>query len=251
MGFLFPGMRGLIKKAPPIPNQYSMLFDGTDDYGDTGHDFGSILNGTFSLSVWLKYNNRSGTQMIFAADSQQGGDKNRIMIYRAVGETRLQYTTEGAATSICNWVHDPGDAWVNYLFVVRQNGSAVEQEIYANGVLRASNSTASVTMSNYGGTTQKAKVYVGARNQGDASNTPEFSFNGYIDELMVVGSDLAASAADIYAEGSVIGLGGYSPFAWYRGGDNDGGTGTTITDQGSGSNDLTLTSGASIAGVVV
>jgi hypothetical protein len=41
-----------------------------------------------------------------------------------------------------------------------------------------------------------------------------------------------------------------SPVGWWRMGDNDGGTGTTITDQGSGGNDGTLNNIASPNGFV-
>jgi len=47
----------------------------------------------------------------------------------------------------------------------------------------------------------------------------------------------------IYNGGTPTDLTSLNPVGWWRMGDNDGGTGTTITDQGSGGNDATLTNG--------
>jgi hypothetical protein len=69
-------------------------------------------------------------------------------------------------------------------------------------------------------------------------------FNGLVDEVAVFNSALSASdVTAIYNSGVPADLTSYSPVGWYRMGDNDGGTGTTITDQGSGGNDGTLTNG--------
>ena len=60
-------------------------------------------------------------------------------------------------------------------------------------------------------------------------------------------SDQTANLASIYNSGvpTDIGTNGLnlSPLHWWRMGDNDSGTGTTITDQGSGSNDASLVNG--------
>lgn len=234
----------------PYPfSYYSVSFDASDDYADPGLDFGSIFQGTFSISCWLKYTSDSGTQMIFAADSQVGGDNNRVNIYRAVGETRMFMTAEGTASTINGWTHGPGTGKHHYLFVFRQDGADVDQEMYVNGTLRASNTTSTMDMSDYGTSTQKAKPYIGARNTGDASNTAEFFFNGNIDDFMIVGSDLSASASAIYNSGTPGDLSSYSPYGWWRMGDDDGGTGSTITDKGSGGNNLSLQGGAAIQAV--
>jgi len=62
-----------------------------------------------------------------------------------------------------------------------------------------------------------------------------------IDEAAYFSTALsAAQITAIYNSGDPANLAPYSPVGWYRMGDNDGGTGTTITDQGSGGNDGTL-----------
>ena len=68
-------------------------------------------------------------------------------------------------------------------------------------------------------------------------------FPGKIDEVAVWDSDQTSNVSTIYNSGTPADLSSLSPKSWWRMGDNDGGTGTTITDQGSDGNDGTLTNG--------
>ena len=71
-----------------------------------------------------------------------------------------------------------------------------------------------------------------------------YATEGLVDEVAIWDSALSSSdITDIYNSGTPVDLTSYSPNGWWRMGDNDGGTGTTITDQGSGGNDGTLTNG--------
>ena len=56
-------------------------------------------------------------------------------------------------------------------------------------------------------------------------------------------SDQSSNISSIYNSGVPNDISSLSPLHWWRMGDNNSGTGTTITDQGSGSNDGTLTNG--------
>jgi len=76
-------------------------------------------------------------------------------------------------------------------------------------------------------------------------------YNGKLDEVAIWHTALSASdTAALYNSGVPGDLTSLSPNGWWRMGDNDGGSGTTITDQGSGENDATLTNGASIVSEV-
>lgn len=69
-------------------------------------------------------------------------------------------------------------------------------------------------------------------------------YTGLIDEVAIFGSSLSDSdVTDIYNSGVPTDLSSYSPTLWWRMGDDDSGTGTTITDQGSGGTNGTLTNG--------
>ena len=82
-------------------------------------------------------------------------------------------------------------------------------------------------------------------------NGASLFLNGYVDEVAIFNSALSASdVSDIYNSGVPADLTSLSPVNWWRMGDNDGGTGTTITDQGSGGNNGTLTNGPTFSTTV-
>ena len=65
-----------------------------------------------------------------------------------------------------------------------------------------------------------------------------------MDEIALFNSELSSSdVTSIYNSGGPDDLASLSPVGWWRMGDNNSGSGTTITDQGSGGNDGTLTNG--------
>ena len=71
-----------------------------------------------------------------------------------------------------------------------------------------------------------------------------YAYEGLLDEVATWASPLSSSdISAIYNSGAPAELDSYSPVNWWRMGDNDGGTGTTITDEGSGGDDGTLTNG--------
>ena len=81
----------------------------------------------------------------------------------------------------------------------------------------------------------------GARSQ---SSAPNSFLQGKMDEIALFNSELSSSdVTSIYNSGGPDDLASLSPVGWWRMGDNNSGSGTTITDQGSGGNDGTLNNG--------
>ena len=71
-----------------------------------------------------------------------------------------------------------------------------------------------------------------------------YPFDGLMDEVALWDSALTSSnVTAMYNSGVPNNLSSLSPVNWWRMGDNDSGAGTTITDQGSGSNNATLING--------
>jgi hypothetical protein len=86
---------------------------------------------------------------------------------------------------------------------------------------------------------------------GAANDGASFPTNGLLDEIAIFNAELTSSnVTSIYNGGVPNDISSLSPLGWWRMGDNDGGTGTTITDQGSGSNDGTLTNGPTFSTIV-
>jgi hypothetical protein len=70
--------------------------------------------------------------------------------------------------------------------------------------------------------------------------------NGRIDEVAYFQRELSSGEVAT-ASGSAVDITSLNPYGWWRMGDNDGGSGTTITDQGSGLNNATLVNGPAFA----
>ena len=219
-------------------NVYSLLFDGTDDSVNMGNaselDFNH--NDAFTLSVWVKRDslgsaeiirkmetsgNYTGFQLSFLSD-------NKIRIYHRrqnQSYNRIQRSTDDTFTSTTEWYH----------IVATYDGSRANTglKIYVNGSEAAS--------------TGANSMQAGAWN-----NTADFKVgrttDGHIDEVSVYNSELSATdVATIYNGGLPGDVTSLNPVGWWRMGDNDGGTGTTVTDQGSGGNDGSLTNDAVFA----
>ena len=71
-----------------------------------------------------------------------------------------------------------------------------------------------------------------------------YTYEGLIDEVAIWSSALSeADVTALYNSGAPSDLTDLEPTHWYRMGDNDGSTGTTITDKGGGENDGALENG--------
>jgi len=225
--------------TPAFTNQYSVDLDGTNDYMAVGasSDF-SFGTGDFTISQWFKADviaagaNDYYTLFDFrgsASDiaptlymSQHSGYR----LYAYNGSTVVNYNTTPSAGQ---WYH------------VAYTRSGTTGTIYLNGTNVASGTdSANYSMSN-------PSPRIGAPPSGVTAQY----VNGLVDEVSVFGSALSASnITSIYNSGVPNDISSLNPLAWWRMGDNDGGTGTTITDQGSGGNDGTLTNGPTFSTTV-
>ena len=129
--------------------------------------------------------------------------------------------SHASATISAEWHH----------VAVRWSGS--EYEIYLDGT-NVQNGAAQW------GSALKAEIPYSALNTGKR-NAGGYFHQGLVDEVAVWHTALSASdTAALYNSGVPSALSALSPNGWWRMGDNDGSSGTTITDQGSGSNNGTL-----------
>jgi hypothetical protein len=201
-------------------NQYSVDFDGTNDYMVASQNSAINITGSVTLSAWIKLDSLGLFQGIISKRSASGTNyqfyirnTNVLSFYDGTG-----VVNDSVALTSGSWIH----------VAVVVNGSNLT--FYRNGSASATGSGVSVS-------SNTADLTVGEVNGSSF-------LNGKVDECAVF--DTALSASDIsaiYNSGVPDDLTSYSPVGWWRMGDNDGGTGTTITDQGSGGNNGTLTNG--------
>tara|TARA_Y100001972_G_C7603767_1_gene302565 strand:- start:134 stop:907 length:774 start_codon:yes stop_codon:yes gene_type:complete len=216
-------------------NLYSVNFDGVDDKANVGNvsELNFNHNDPFTLSIWVKRDvindsdviiekmmttgNLTGYQLAFLSD-------NTIRIFvRRQNQTfnRIQRITDTTFTSTTEWYH----------VVSTYDGSRANTglKIYVNG-------------------SEQASTGYNSMNAGAWNNTADFtigrSINGNVDEVSVYDSELSVTdITTIYNSGTPGDLASLNPVGWWRMGDNNGGTGITVTDEGSGGNNATLENG--------
>lgn len=220
-----------------LSNAYSVDFDGTNDYIWVGSQTELNLTSNFSLSTWVKADSfpSNGSWLLSKRDHDGSAHINfQLVIYN-----RYIYLATSTVSSLQSTSQISGDTWYNIVCTVNPG---TEAKIYINGSLDKTGSITAVQNAN-------TPLSIGAwtNNTGGIYGPHD----GLIDEAAVFDSLLSASdITAIYNSGVPTDLTSYSPVGWWRMGDNDGGTGTTITDQGSGGNDGTLTNGPTFSSSV-
>jgi hypothetical protein len=209
--------------TPSFSNTKSIELDGIDNYVDTPT---INLGSTNTFTFWVKSsstnqgglfgdNNASSLYALFWTPSTNN-------IYFRLGNGDSGYWGLQVASGLlsdANWHHHcltRNGTTLNYYI------DAVLQTNVINNTLNASAGTVT-TFENFG-----------ARSDGTLPLT------GNLDEVAVFNSELSASdVTTIYNGGVPNDINSLSPLSWWRCGDND--TSPTLTDNGSGGNDGTMT----------
>jgi len=228
-------------------NDYSVDFDGSNDYVDAGSSPSALT--VEGLSVWFRPDVAYGSgpkSFLLGFGSSDigitlGGDFFGPVADEVITVVNINhlwsYAGSGLSISANNW-HHLGIRWESSSSST--NSGNAGYDIYLDGT-KVGNSFGTYS-SGTGSKMATQRFTVAARNRNGAIAQ---YYNGKVDELGIFTS--AVSESDLlamYNSGNgPIDLTSYSPALWWRMGDNDGGTGTTITDQGSGGNDATLTNG--------
>jgi len=216
-------------------NANSISLDGTDDniVLATSSDFDTTS--AFTISAWVNPTALTNYEHVW---SRFSSSHTQFYITPSGNLTltvdRVSFPASTGTVSTGSWQH---------IAVSWQSGTGATA-FYINGSA-AGTGTNTTTLSS--GTT---KVTIGTKATPSGSNF----FNGLMDEVALFNSVLSASQiSNIYKGETNGGSGGtngvpgdlatFSPLGWWRMGDDDGATGTTITDQGSGGNNGTLTNG--------
>jgi hypothetical protein len=219
-------MSGVV--GPRFGNQYSVAFDGTDDYIDLGSTT-TGNSGQFTLSFWIKGGaaSLSGFTYLFSATPYN------LHTYWVVQGTNFQWTNiNGVRRNLSIGILD--DNWHHILIIWNPDGADQNIRCFTDGTNEV-NVTTDFRYARVGGIYNGPLKYIGNR----AGQNPGFS--GNIDELAIWHSDEELNLSTIYNGGKPSDLTNLNPIGWYRMGDNNGGTGTTVTDQGSGKFNGTLT----------
>ena len=228
-------------------NQYSVDLDGYNDYIDCGGntDFsftdGSGNDSAFSISAWVKLDSinrarvaaKGNMEWLFGTD---GDSKFSLFLW--------SNSSTGAFLGLRDTTSLPTGVW--HHLVATYDGSNTASGI---NLYRAGNPTATLVNMSSG-------IYAGMASQQGSLRIGSWELNnsvmnGLVDEVAVFDYELTSSqVSSIYNSGTPADISSLSPLGWWRMGDNDSGTGTTITDQGSGGNNGTLTNGPTFSTTV-
>lgn len=194
-------------------NQYSVSFDGTNDYV-TATLGSQVFDGDFSISAWFNASTspqyltllQLGDAAAYTDGWRLYRNYSQLQFWDGVGGYSL--ILQGGSTSASSWHH----------VAITRSGTTCT--LYLDG-----NSTATGTSS---------EVFTSTAFKISFTSLP---FNGLIDEVALWDSALSvpnvASLRDTSGSNPVpADISSLNPVNWWRMGENDGGTGTTITDQG-------------------
>ena len=212
-------------------NDYSVDFDGVDQYCDLG--FSTPAESAFTWMGWIK---TTDTQGCLVGEINSAGLSVTTRGGIIWTGSKWYFTMgNGSSYSYDNSTHSASAILDGEWHHVAQVVDGTSMKMYVDGSLDASY-TSSVSAGTAGTNTLTIGEWGGSY----------YPVDGKIDEVAFFTSALSSSdITAIYNSGTPASLESYSPYGWWRMGDNDGGTGTTITDQGSGGNDGTLVNGPS------
>lgn len=200
--------------AGPFSNSYSLNFDGVDDYLTLASEI--TLTAPFSLSFWIK----PGNDHVFLTATSTGSS---YIYFESNGNVKFREGSDEVTTTTYTT-----NIWQHFAFTVDGSNNL---EVYKNG-----SATGPYPLSQ--------SIDFKFKDVGRYKANTHF-LNGYSDELSVFNSALSSSDVSslIDTTGSnpvPADISSLSPIHWWRMGDND--SGTTVTDQGSGSNNLSFQS---------
>jgi hypothetical protein len=247
--YIYDGSAWYVFKDDTFTNTYSLSFDGTDDYVDVGSIDSALSPTTFSYSVWFKIDTTK--QDIHSIIAQDNGyttpntTRGFFLIFDNRSNTsnnRISASVYGSGSIVYkdlrfNELDTPDDNWHHFALTCD-----IANDTY-QAYLDGSSITPSFSQDGSGGAPSSMyqnnlDLYIGSSARSDRP------LKGNVDEVALFNSILSSSeAASLYNSGTPNDISSLSPVGWWRMGDNDSGTGTTITDQGSGGNNGTLING--------
>ena len=207
----------------------SIELDGVDDYVDTSAYFGTppidrYNKDTFSVSVWIKVDaSQTVDWQYYTPISATTNGGNVGLVTRKFGNAtgHVVYSNPNYGTTQLddgNWHHLLG------VFIA----STDNWRVFVDG-----NSTPEINQTIASWQYFDKNVKIGQ--QGNQTNY----FVGNVDECAYWLSDESANLSTIYNGGVPNDISSLSPVSWWRCGDGD--TAPTLTDNGSGGNDGTMT----------
>ena len=217
-----------LSPVTPFTNQYSMLFDGVDEYAKGSSTFSELDGGNkFTLSMWVKPTSFAAARILFHIPRNTTPNNSQLLL-RLDTAGNLDFSIDTISYYIRTLsVSLTLNVWNHILVCVDLTNPTNSQKgrIYINSV----DATSSVNISSRTAfSTSTGAVWLGEEANGYLN-----PFLGNMDEVAIWTSDERANVADIYNSGVPSDLSQLTtpPSHWWRMGDGDAfSTDWTFTD---------------------
>ena len=235
----FMGSHGILARSSgggggAFVNEYSMSFDGVDEYMTVGYIAELNNASAFTYSGWYKFNQVPDRASIFSilVDNNNFFD---ILMYDAL--TYVNLRVGGVAQYVqFNSNFFTQNQW-SHIVVAYDNSKSTNREklkVYIDNV--------DIFYAIANALTSALPTGTNTVTIGDTTRSSGVQLNGKVDECAVFSTQLSASdVATIYNSGVPNDISSLNPLSWWRMGDGDTWNGSTwtLTDNGSGGNDAT------------
>ena len=134
---------GVLQGSASFANEYSINFDGTNDYFDTGSTFQTTFRSSFTIGFWIKTTslNTSAAEYFFGSFDLTGDFTVHHLQVTTAGALsyqfgpEAQYLTASTANGVLNTSNGTNGAWTHIGVVVNKVGSSsnTTAKIYVNG----------------------------------------------------------------------------------------------------------------------
>jgi len=210
--------------AVSFSNTKSVDFDGVDDYVTCGTDASLKPTAALSISFWME-GVGSGDDFAIRCGSSTLSN-NYGYGFRIVSSTDYWFILGNGSASSSLRISSPAPSSGWHHFLCTWDGTT--QTMFIDGV-SAGTATFATTLAYDAGA-----FFLGARN-----TTGNKDFLGNLDEVAIWNSDQSGNIGSIYSASGGVDLSSLNPISWWRMGDGD--TYPTLTDNGSGGNNGTMT----------
>ena len=204
--------------TPSFSNTKSILLDGVDDYVSLSSKTQNFTD--FTVSVWFKTTSKGGANAIIGNSAAEGG--YLFFIGQSGGVIKFY---DSAYRTISGNIVD--NAWHHLAVTYDSNANELKSYIDNSLFTTYTPSTSGLATNSHSFNQIGRRITIG-------------QFIGGLDELAVFSSVLSSTeVSNIYGSGVPTSLASLNPVHWWRCGDGD--TAPTLTDNGSGGIDGTIT----------
>jgi len=165
-----------------LQNNYSLEFDGTNDYVDCGNDASVQVTGALTLSAWIKTSNTGAVKIIVSKDNDS--ERNFHLAINASNFLSGGLFNSGTGYFATGDVNICDGAWHHVAFIFIPSTSV---NVYVDAVLDATNTTSTPAAID----NDTVNLLIGRLGEGS------YDFSGNIDEVAIWNT--ALSAGDISA----------------------------------------------------